>query len=68
LATTNTAVLHVLTTDPQPPTNLIVLDNTIECEDTYLCACLACQLDRMRAVKRGVRSSDSLPIRRRKAA
>lgn len=67
LPDSNTAVLRVLTTEPRQPDNLVVLDNTIECSDTYTCICLQCQLDRARLVKRGVRTSQPIPVKRRAA-
>jgi hypothetical protein len=62
--------LRVLTFDPQPPSNLVQLplDNTIPCSGTYICDCAGCQIERQRAAQRGVRPSQPLPIKRKRAA
>jgi hypothetical protein len=60
--------LRVLTFDPEPPSNMIPLDNTIECTGGYLCRCAGCQIDRRRAAQRGVRPSQPLPIKHKHAA
>lgn len=45
-----------------------VLDLTRPCTDTYDCFCAACTLDRMRAVRRGVRPINPLPVSKAVAA
>lgn len=61
------ATLRVLTTDPEPPSNLVTLDNTVACNDSYTCPCIACHLGRVRAMRRGVRPSSPLPVKMRAA-
>lgn len=63
----NVAVLRVLTTEPDPLPGLVELDNTVECNDTLTCPCAGCQLDRIRAMRRGVRPSEPLPVKQRAA-
>ena len=66
--TPSQAILRTLTFPAERPDNLILLDNTIACDGGYSCPCLGCELDRQRALKRGVRPSQPLPIKQRKAA
>lgn len=62
--------LNVLTFNPTPPDNLVQLplDNTVACDDTYRCQCAGCTLERARAIQRGVRPSQPLPIKVKRAA
>lgn len=61
------ARLRVLTFDPEPPDNLISLNGTVECNDRYDCLCARCHLDRVVALRRGVRPSRPIPVRRKAA-
>lgn len=53
--------LHAVTDEIREPQ---VLDLTRSCTDTYDCDCAACILDRMRAVRRGVRPIRPVPVKR----
>lgn len=56
------------TPDEQPPRlRILTFDQTPDqppCQGGYLCCCTTCQSEREQAVKRGVRRTHSLPIRR----
>jgi hypothetical protein len=62
-----TATLRVLTTGPDPD-NLVTLIDPASCDQTMTCDCLRCASERAERVRRGVRPSQSLPIKRREAA
>lgn len=61
--TPDRATLRILTTDPEPPDNLVVFD-VPACTGAMTCPCPACQAERFKLVRRGVRASTPLPIRR----
>lgn len=58
----SSAVLRVLTTEI--PEDAITVDGERACDGSYGCGCLKCSADRVAAVKRGVRPSAPIPIRR----
>lgn len=49
-----TAVLRVLTTDPEPPSNLVDLAAPV-CDGSLVCDCPECVQDRAERVKKGIR-------------
>lgn len=60
--------LRVLTTDPQPPDNLVRLPSDPQaCSGEMVCPCLSCQAERSQRVRRGVRPSQPLPFKRKAA-
>jgi hypothetical protein len=63
----NRVTLRVLTTDPSPA-NLVRIDEMIACDGSMTCICQQCADERAARVRRGVRESDGLPIKIRKAA
>ena len=68
-AAPSTATLRVLTADPEPPAGLVSLPaDAKRCDGTLTCPCDACGRDRAECVKRGVRASEPIPIRRRRIA
>lgn len=61
--------LRVLTTDPKPPANLVALPSEPRaCDGTMTCICADCTKDRGRRVRQGVRPSQPIPIKQRRAA
>ena len=64
-----TATLRVLTFDPEPsPDTICSLDDVRPCDGSMTCPCDRCRADRSAAVRRGVRPSEPIPVRRRIAA
>lgn len=60
------ATLHILTTEPEAPDNLVPLG--VPCDGSMTCECLRCQDERAKRIAQGVRRRNPIPTRRRQAA